>query len=223
MKKLVCDVCGGAIRMQEGGQLGICSCCGLEYTVERMREIYSGMKVSVTGSEDDVAQWKQLLNTYLNNFDYQAAEQTVKKILEAVPSDSFANDIYKKLLCCWKDMKVKNGVLLEYNGCSEELDIPNGIKVLRLGASSNKRDLRIVSIPDTVEVIEQDCFRGCRNLQKIRMGNSIKSIGTAAFSQCGIKEIIIPESVVNIADGSLDCPFLVKVYWKARKLPVYFK
>lgn len=216
MQKLVCDVCGGAIRMQEGGQFGICSCCGLEYTFERMKEIYSGMKVSVTGSDEDVAQWKQLVNTYLNNFDYQSAEQIVKKILEAVPSDRFANEIYRKLQC-WKDLDVKNGVLLRYNGCCEEIDIPNGIKVLRSGAFSHKKELKAVNIPDTVEKIEMCCFEYCCNLQKIRMGNGIKNIEKNAFAYCGIKEIKIPESVTEIEPGSLACPSLISINWRARR------
>ena len=110
MNKLVCDVCGGAIRMQPGGQLGICSCCGLEYTVERMQEIYSGMKVSVTGSDEDVKQWKILMHKYIQNCDYQAALPVVRKILEAVPEDEEINRIYDSLQEL-QYFDVRNGVV----------------------------------------------------------------------------------------------------------------
>lgn len=82
MEKLQCDVCGGKIIVQAGGKYGECANCGANYSLERMREIYAGIKVSVTGSDEDVTQWKQLVNTYFSAFDYKAAEQVLKKILD---------------------------------------------------------------------------------------------------------------------------------------------
>ena len=93
MNKLQCDICGGQIEMQSGGQNGICVNCGTAYSLDRMKELYSGMKVSITGSKEDVEQWRELLRRYYDSGDFQEAEKIVKKILEAIPSDEDAGDI----------------------------------------------------------------------------------------------------------------------------------
>lgn len=63
MEKLKCDICGGRIEIEAGGRRGVCVNCGTAYSMDRMREMLSGVKVSVTGSNEDVEQWKTLVNT----------------------------------------------------------------------------------------------------------------------------------------------------------------
>lgn len=36
--KLTCDLCGGSLQMNLGGQSATCTCCGLGYSMERLRE-----------------------------------------------------------------------------------------------------------------------------------------------------------------------------------------
>ena len=42
MRKLQCDLCGGALTVQAGGQRAACENCGLEYPMERLRELLAG-------------------------------------------------------------------------------------------------------------------------------------------------------------------------------------
>ena len=42
MRKLQCDLCGGPLTVQAGGQRAVCGNCGLEYPMERLRELLSG-------------------------------------------------------------------------------------------------------------------------------------------------------------------------------------
>ncbi len=207
MNKLICDICGGAIVVQAGGKYGICDSCGASYTLDRMREIASGVKVSQTGTKEDVEQWKNLLNTYLSTFDWEAAEATVKKILEAVPSDEYSLDIYKKLKC-WKDYVIKDGIMLEYKGTSNVIDIPYGVECLNFlfQRSCTKNDKAKIVIPDTVKRIENFAFESLMVL--------------------GIDEVFIPNSVEYISDiaffhrfkgGKIKDPYefrdeLIKIY-----------
>lgn len=43
--KLGCDLCGGALQMNLGGQGATCTACGMGYTMERLREKLSGQTV----------------------------------------------------------------------------------------------------------------------------------------------------------------------------------
>lgn len=50
-------------------------------------------------------------------------------------------------------------------------------------------------IPDGVKSIEQNCFSYSTNLKKISIPNSVKTIGSGAFYNTGIINLVIPDSV----------------------------
>lgn len=119
MSKLQCDICGGSIVMQGGGQLAVCDSCGTQYSVERMREkvqeitgtvrVEGSVQSRQTGTNDDVEQWRALVKKYYSVYDYKAAEQIVKKILEALPTDIEANQQYDELRVL-RQMEIDAGV-----------------------------------------------------------------------------------------------------------------
>lgn len=125
--KISCDVCGGPIQVMKGGQRGICPYCKTEYLIERLREMASGSRISVTGSDNDIAQWKSMLDIYMENCDYTAAENTVRKILEGNPTDTVSMEIYK-ILQGAKFMEIQDGVLMKYNGMSENVTVPKALR-----------------------------------------------------------------------------------------------
>lgn len=219
MNKLICDICGGAIVVQAGGKYGICDSCGANYTLDRMREIASGIKVSQTGSKEDVEQWKALLNTYLSAFDWEAAEATVKKILEASPSDKYSLDIYNKLQS-WKDYVIKEGTMVEYKGISNVIDIPYGVKCVNLKSVNRNymKDKVRITIPNSVERIENLQFSHLllilyagdehlhRGLDEVFIPNSVKYINDNAFKgggndflkkNCAFPKIYLPQRFQN--------------------------
>lgn len=219
MNKLICDICGGAIVVQVGGKYGICDCCGANYTLDRMREIASGIKVSQTGSKEDVEQWKSLLDTYLSAFDWEAAESTLKKILEAVPTDEYSLDVYKRLQS-WKDYVIKDGTMVEYKGISNVIDIPYGVKCLdfRVVKRHSMKDGIKIIIPDTVEHIENFAFshlllvlyagdeRLHYGLDEVFIPNSVEYINDNAFKgggsdfikkNCALPRIYLPKRFKN--------------------------
>ena len=79
----------------------------------------------------------------------------------------------------------------------------------------------IIVIPDTVTYngvtyyvggIDSQAFRNCRGLRNIVVPNTVTSIGSEAFKNCGLKSITIPNTVTSIAYSTFeDCSSLTSV------------
>ena len=63
--------------------------------------------------------------------------------------------------------------------------------------------LREIDIPDSVRVIDDECFRESKYLSRVTFGPSsrLERIGVASFSMTGVTEIHIPDSVKELGDG----------------------
>ena len=212
MNKLQCEICGGRIVIQAGGQFGECENCGAGYALNRLREMLSGAKISITGSDEDIVQWKALVSTYIQNFDYEAVDKTVKKILEAAPGDTFANDIYQKLQS-WKDFEIKHGVVAKYHGEEKIVAIPDCVIEIGKNAFVWCRSLTSVTIPNSVETIGLQAFMGCSSLTSVTIPDSVKAIDSSVFSGCSsLTSVTIPDSVETIGNGAFSgCSSLTSV------------
>lgn len=183
-------------------------------------------KVSQTGSKEDVEQWKALLNTYLSAFDWEAAESTVKKILEAVPTDEYSLDIYKKLQS-WKDYVIKDETLLGYKGISNDIDIPYGVKCLDFYSSNlhYKKDKITITIPETVIKIKNFTFSAfCHryhDLQEIFIPNSVQEIDERVFYVSDPDRNYWPK--IYLPERFIDCKFIRKEGFDIGPLDFYNK
>ena len=61
------------------------------------------------------------------------------------------------------------------------------------------------SIQEGIKSIEPYCFLYSKNLKKIIIPNSVKTIGCGAFSNSGIVDLVIPDSVNLIEDDPFNC------------------
>lgn len=200
MNQLRCDICGGQIEMQPDKR-GLCLNCGTSYSLATMKEMFSGVKVSVTGSDEDVLQWRQLLNRYLAAGDYIEAERIVKKILEAVPLDQQAAEQYEQLQV-FKFMDVRNGVLKAYSGTSRVLIMPSIITAIDPEVFAENTYLEEIFLPEGLKVIPHGLFRNCSNLQKVHIPDSVTIVEDEAFAVCSaLTEIEIPSSVQIIGES----------------------
>ena len=99
-----------------------------------------------------------------------------------------------------------------------EIVIPseyNGKPVIRIayGAFAGCVDLRSITIPDSVTVIDQAAFSGCSSLENITIPNSVTTIGFGAFYNCkALRNITIPDSVTRIGDCAFEnCKSLTNI------------
>ena len=107
--------------------------------------------------------------------------------------------------------------ITKYTGNEQNVSIPssiNGKKVTIIGAAAfySKTSIQTVIVPNTVTDLETGAFIYCRNLTRITLGSSVKTIGDCVFESCSFTEIKIPASVTSIdVRAFYDCPALSKI------------
>ena len=111
------------------------------------------------------------------------------------------------------DFVITAGKLLEYNGVSTDVVIPDTVKEIGSGVFEGYSYLTSIQIPNSVTSIEINAFKGCSSLKNITIPNSVTSIGWYAFSDCtALTSITIPNSVTNIEDNAFHhCTSLASV------------
>ncbi len=192
---LRCDICGGLLKMQANRE-AVCENCGMAYSIESLREKFNGLKVSVTGSRDDVAQWKELVNKYLEKHDYTAAKGIIKKILEAVPTDQFASTLYEQMQD-WKYLQIVNGTLVSYRGKGKRLVLPNNIKEIGEKAF-RESEIEYIVFQNGVTTIQRGAFAGCHHMKCNYLPDSLTQIEPYAFADCYELNVSIPETVISL-------------------------
>ena len=63
-----------------------------------------------------------------------------------------------------------------------------------------------VTIPETVETVDDFAFLACASLQEVSFGASLKKIGTSAFQMCAmLSRVTLPESAEIGENAFTDC------------------
>ncbi len=84
-----------------------------------------------------------------------------------------------------------------------QISVPSSVKKIGVGAFSECPKLKIVDLPQRLNVISNDLFSGCTNLSSMEIPASVTEIGDNAFSGCrSIKQITIPQAVTKIGDNA---------------------
>lgn len=131
--------------------------------------------------------------------------------------------------------KIENGILTEYTGNDEIIQIPNTVSVIGEGIFKEKVASKVI-IPNSVKIIEKNAFRKC-GIGEIIMNDGVIIIGEYAFehARCNaitfsknlkeikahafesflfydlkIHKIELPESIIKIGDSAFsNCQCLV--------------
>lgn len=126
---------------------------------------------------------------------------------------------------------IKEGVLYDYaygfaEHPTQDIVIPNGVKVIGEGAFARNPSITKVTIPDSVTTIQKGAFRDNTNLKSVVGAKNVQSIGEEAFSRCSsltafpftnqlktigksafslcksLTELKLPNSVTSIGDAA---------------------
>ena len=201
--KIECDICGGSVVIQAGGKSGVCERCGTKYSIERIREILNLSGIENVKTREDVDRWKSMLAMYLSSFDFVAAENAVKKILEVSNADNTDVQNLYKYLQVWKYLDIKHGVLTKYTGKADTVVLPSGVKVIEREAFRGNKYLKEIALPNSLKKIDDETFSECESLASITIPKSVKYIGDGAFRGCtSLVSVQLPSSVTKIGDSA---------------------
>ncbi len=100
--------------------------------------------------------------------------------------------------------------ITNYIGNATTVTIPSyiyGKKVAKIeGAFENCKNLKSVSIPNTINLIGECSFKYCVNLESIVIPSSVKTIGVNAFFNCkSMKKVTIGNGVTSIGNSAFWC------------------
>lgn len=130
-----------------------------------------------------------------NNF-----EQMVVSIIDRISKDAAEDG--EAIECLFTTAPYHGGVsITKYNGFDEKIiHIPHSIGGQQVVAIEEKAfykvdNIEVVEIPDGVISVGDSCFESCVNLRKVELPNTLKVIGTKAFSETSLNNVTIPNSV----------------------------
>ncbi len=132
---------------------------------------------------------------------------------------TLTEELSKKLATNFQYEVGEDGIhITEYIGNDEMVIVPGeieGTKVTAINerAFANCDKMVFLSIPYSVQRIENDAFAGCINLNNIAGGDLVTELGEGVYGSTRILEAQIPEGQQEIGYAMFyDCPYLTSVY-----------
>ena len=103
------------------------------------------------------------------------------------------------------------------NSSTTKVDIPSQVdsfKITNIASKFGTRNLEEIDIPETVRHIGLGAFKGCGNLNSVRGCKGIKYIANSAFEGCEeLKNIELPNSLIHVGSKAFaECISLEKIY-----------
>jgi hypothetical protein len=78
--------------------------------------------------------------------------------------------------------------------------IPSGVTEVPSNAFQNCGSLMLVTLPNTIKVLDGTCFMGCSRLTDIELPEGLTDVKTYVFDGCSLKNVTIPASINNLFD-----------------------
>lgn len=106
------------------------------------------------------------------------------------------------------------------NTLIKNIILPKYTRSIGWDAFQNCIQLETIQIPSKISYIGASAFNYCTSLKTITFeGNSLTHIDNWAFSDCPIKSIYIPASVIQIGWGAFSCPQLQEIHMLGENPP----
>lgn len=83
----------------------------------------------------------------------------------------------------------------------ESITLPENLSEIGNGAFESCSKLKYIEFPDRLTNIGEMAFRSCKELESIELPDGLKKIGKRAFSGSGLKNLYVPDSVIEIDSG----------------------
>ncbi len=116
----------------------------------------------------------------------------------------------------WEPGRKDTAIITGYRGTDRAVRIPPMVSgrivtTIAGGAFQGNRELREVSIPDTVTSVLSNAFRDCEKLERVHLSERLSKIITTTFSGCkSLREINIPNDMSELKRSTFrDSPLQV--------------
>ena len=120
------------------------------------------------------------------------------------------NPVYDSRSNCNAIIEKESNTLIV--GC-KTTKILSSVEVIGQEAFADCSDLESIVIPDSVTKMGYWAFSGCSGLKQIKLSKNLKSITMDCFSECSaLENIVIPEGITQLAPGAfMHCTNLKKI------------
>ena len=106
-----------------------------------------------------------------------------------------------------------------FRGCVslETITIPNGVRRIEVSAFEGCEKLTSLVLPVALEFLGDKALYGCSSLTSVRFAQNskLKSFGSEVLLGTQVAELVLPESVSNIADRAFACETLSEITFGA--------
>lgn len=111
-----------------------------------------------------------------------------------------------------EDYMLQDGVLVQYRGEDVNIDIPD--TVVTLPNVFSGKDIKTVTMSDSVKYVADGAFRQCTSLTSVKLSNNIIGIFDSTFYKCiSLVDVNIPDKVETIGDRAFTfCSSLTDLY-----------
>ena len=94
-----------------------------------------------------------------------------------------------------------------FRGCHGlmELRLPEGLTEIKSGTFADCSSLMAVSLPNSLKKIRTNAFENCLSLEEIRFPEGLTTLEDGAFEGSGLREVVIPDSVVKFGNAFNSC------------------
>ena len=102
------------------------------------------------------------------------------------------------------DFVIESGVLKKYVGPGGDVVVPEGVASIGRSAFDGCEKLTGVTLPESLESIEEMAFYLCTGLRSIVLPGRVTRIGPGAFLRCGqLTNVTLPQSLVTVENNVL--------------------
>lgn len=115
-----------------------------------------------------------------------------------------------------------DGILLQYNGKSAIVEVPDGVKVIAPNAFQGNSAEKII-LPSSVTTLAPEAFAGLTELVELELPDGITYIGENAFAMCqSLKRMKLPASLEMVGVGIfIGCTELDEVTMRSHLKDLY--
>ena len=169
-----------------------------------MASPFCGMEIIVARENQ-----KRLFPIYLDEVPLPPAFQ----LLLANTHHSMADNMDKLVKTMVRDLPAVtmdrltkvNDLLEKCEDNGVEIDVDEGIKTIADAAFKDRVRLHHITLPQTLEVIGTEAFRGCRNLEEMDIPEATRKIYGSAYRDCvSLKKLVVRNSCIKIGERAFE-------------------